>query len=204
MMTIESGVAFAIGMFFLALSPGPGLATIISRVLASGPVAGLAVTGGLVLGDFVFMAIAMVGMTAIAAALGPFFALLKYAGAAYLVWLGISVLRGSAKPLTVKPRAGQGMLKDIGLGLLVTMGNPKPILFYSALLPTFLDMTRIHLGDFLVLAGIVVVISYVVYGGYILLAERSRRMLSSSKASKLFKRTTGGLLIGSGIAVAVR
>ena len=66
------------------------------------------------------------------------------------------------------------MLKDIGLGLLVTMGNPKPILFYSALLPTFLDMTRIHLGDFLVLAAIVVVISYLVYGGYILLAERSR------------------------------
>ncbi|HWA47682.1 MAG TPA: LysE family transporter, partial [Dongiaceae bacterium] len=81
---------------------------------------------------------------------------------------------------------------------------PKPILFYSALLPAFLDMTRIHLGDFLVLAGIVVVISYVVYGGYILLAERSRRLLSSRSASKLFKRTTGTLLIGSGIAVAVR
>jgi threonine/homoserine/homoserine lactone efflux protein len=203
-MTIESAAAFAIGMLFLALSPGPGLATIISRALSSGPVAGLAVTGGLVLGDFVFMAIAMVGMTAIAAALGPFFMLLKYAGAAYLVWLGISVLRGSAKPMTVKPRAGRGMLKDIGLGLLVTMGNPKPILFYSALLPTFLDMTRIHLGDFLVLAAIVVVISYVVYGGYILLAERSRRLLSSRSAAKLFKRTTGTLLIGSGVAVAVR
>ena len=203
-MTIESAIAFAIGMFFLALSPGPGLATIISRALASGAAAGLAVTGGLVLGDFVFMVIAMVGMTAIAAALGPLFALLKYAGAAYLVWLGISVLRGSAKPMTVKPRAGQGTLKDIGLGLLVTMGNPKSILFYSALLPTFLDMTRIHLGDFVVLAAIVVVISYIVYGGYILLAERSRRMLSSTKASKLFKRTTGALLIGSGIAVAAR
>jgi threonine/homoserine/homoserine lactone efflux protein len=150
------------------------------------------------------MAIAMVGMTAIATALGPFFALLKYAGAAYLVWLGIAVLRGAAKPMEVAPRAGRGMLKDIGLGLLVTMGNPKPILFYSALLPTFLDMTRIHLGDFLVLAAIVVVISYVVYGGYILLAERSRRLLSSRSAAKLFKRTTGTLLIGSGVAVAVR
>lgn len=203
-MTIESGVAFAIGMFFLAVSPGPGLATIISRALASGPIAGLAVTGGLVLGDFVFMAIAMVGMTAIAAALGPLFALLKYAGAVYLVWLGIAVLRGAAKPMIVAPRAGRGMLKDVGLGLLVTMGNPKPILFYSALLPTFLDMTRIHMGDFLILAGIVVVISYAVYGGYILLAERSRRLLSSRSASKLFKRTTGTLLIGSGIAVAVR
>jgi threonine/homoserine/homoserine lactone efflux protein len=203
-MTIESAIAFAIGMFFLALSPGPGLATIISRALASGPAAGFAVTGGLVLGDFVFMAIAMVGMSAMAAALGPLFALLKYAGAAYLIWLGIAMLRGSAKPVSVAPRAGQGMLKDISLGLLVTMGNPKPILFYSALLPTFLDMSQIHMGDFLVLAGIVVIISYAVYGGYILLAERSRRLLSSRPAAKLFKRATGTLLVGSGIAVAVR
>lgn len=203
-MTIDTALAFAVGMFVLAVSPGAGLATIISRALASGPVAGLAVTGGLVLGDFVFMAIAMVGMTAIAAALGPLFALLKYAGAAYLVWLGLSVLRGGAKPIAVTPRPGQGMARDVGLGLLVTMGNPKPILFYSALLPTFLDMTRIHLGDFLVLAAIVVVVSYAVYGGYILLAERSRRMLSSTSASTFFRRTTGTLLIGSGIAVAVR
>lgn len=203
-MTFESAIAFAIGMFFLALSPGPGLATIISRALASGPLAGFAVTGGLVLGDFVFMAVAMVGMTAIAAALGPLFQVLKYAGAGYLIWLGLAVLRGAAKPITVAPRPGQGVLKDIGLGLLVTLGNPKPILFYSALLPTFLDMTRIHAGDFLVLAGIVVAISYAVYGGYILIAERSRRLLSSTTASRLFKRTTGTLLIGSGIAVAVR
>ena len=98
-MTIESAIAFAIGIFFLALSPGPGLAAIVSRALASGPVAGLAVTGGLVLGDFLFMAVAMIGMTAIAAALGPFFLVLKYAGAGYLVWLGVSVLRGAAKPL---------------------------------------------------------------------------------------------------------
>ncbi|HXV32139.1 MAG TPA: LysE family translocator [Sinorhizobium sp.] len=203
-MTIESAIAFAIGMFFLSISPGPGLAAILSRALTSGPVAGLAVTGGLVLGDFVFMAVAMVGLTAIAAALGPFFMLLKYAGAAYLIWLGISVLRGSAKPIAVQPRAGRGLVKDVGLGLLVTMSNPKPILFYSALLPTFLDMTRIDLGDFLVLAAIVVVISYLVYGAYILAAEHSRRVLSSTRASKLFKRATGGLLVGAGVAVAAR
>lgn len=203
-MTVESAIAFGVGMFFLALSPGPGLAAIISRALASGPWAGLAVTGGLVIGDFIFMAIAMVGMTAIAAALGPLFQLLKYAGAAYLIWLGIAVLRGAAKSIAVAPRPGTGALKDLGLGLLVTLGNPKPILFYSALLPAFLDMTRIHTGDFLVLAAIVVVISYAVYGGYILIAERSRRLLSSTRASKVFKRTTGTLLIGSGVAVAVR
>lgn len=203
-MTLESALAFAIGMFFLALSPGPGLATIISRALASGPVAGLAVTAGLILADFAFMAIAMVGLTAIATALGPLFQIIKYAGAAYLLWLGYRVLCGSAAAIIVAPRKGSGLLRDIGLGLVVTLGNPKAILFYSALLPTFLDMTKIHVGDFLILAAIVVAISYMVYGGYILLAERSRRLLSSKRASRLYNRMTGTVLIGAGVAVAAR
>ena len=203
-MALDSAIAFAIGMFFLALSPGPGLATIISRARASGPMAGLAVTAGLVLADFFFMAVAMVGLTAIAAAFGPFFQIIKYAGAAYLLWLGYRALRSTASPLVVVPRSGAGTIKDIGLGFLVTLGNPKAILFYSALLPTFLDMTRIRFADFLVLAAIVVVVSYVVYGGYIFLAQRGRRFLSSRAASRLFNRLTGSVLIGAGVAVATR
>jgi threonine/homoserine/homoserine lactone efflux protein len=203
-MTLHSAIAFAIGMFFLALSPGPGLATILSRTLASGPIAGLAVTAGLVLADSVFMGVAMVGLTAIATTLGPLFQIVKYAGAAYLLWLGYRVFKGAAAPMAVAPRSGRGLLKDIGLGMLVTFGNPKAILFYGALLPTFLDMTQIRSGDFLVLAAIVVMISYIVYGGYILVAERSRRFLSSSVASRIFNRLTGSVLVGAGVAVATR
>jgi threonine/homoserine/homoserine lactone efflux protein len=203
-MSIESAIAFAIGMFFLALSPGPGLATIISRALASGPLSGLAVTAGLVIADFAFIAIAMAGLTAIAATLGPLFQVIKYAGAAYLLWLGYRAFQHAGAPLKVTPRRGNGMLRDIGLGFLVTLGNPKAILFYGALLPTFLDLSRIGLGDFLGLCAIVVVVSYLVYGGYILLAERSRRLLSSRAAARLFNRLTGIVLIGAGIAVATR
>jgi len=203
-MAFESAIAFAIGMFFLALSPGPGLASIISRALASGPLAGLAVTAGLVLADFAFMAVAMAGLTAIATTLGPLFQIVKYAGAVYLLWLGIRSFRNSAKPLIVTPTSGQGLVKDVGLGFLVTLGNPKAILFYGALLPTFLDMTRIGFGDFLILAGIVMAVSYLVYGGYIVLAERGRRLLASSSASRLFRRLTGSILIGAGVAVAAR
>src|SRR5262245_59661962 len=117
-MTVHTAVAFGIAMFFLALSPGPGLATIISRTLASGPLAGLAVTAGLVLADFLFMAVAIVGLTAIAAALGPLFQVVKYAGAAYLFWLGWRAFRGSGKPLMVAPKGGHGLARDVGLGFL--------------------------------------------------------------------------------------
>ncbi len=203
-MTAQSALAFAIGMFFLALSPGPGLATIISRALASGPLSGLAVTAGLVLADFCFIAVAMAGLTAMAATLGPLFQVIKYAGALYLLWLGWRAFRSKGAAITVAPRRGHGILKDIGLGFLVTLGNPKAILFYGALLPTFLDMRRIGSADYLLLCAIVVVVSYVVYGAYIFLAERSRRLLSSTAASRVFNRLSGTVLIGAGIAVATR
>ncbi|HNB28934.1 MAG TPA: LysE family translocator [Alphaproteobacteria bacterium] len=203
-MTAQSALAFAIGMFFLALSPGPGLATIISRALASGPLAGLAVTAGLVLADFCFIAVAMAGLTAMAATLGPLFQVIKYAGALYLLWLGWRAFRSKGAAITVAPRRGHGVLRDVGLGFLVTLGNPKAILFYGALLPTFMDMRRIGSADYLLLCAIVVVVSYVVYGAYIFLAERSRRLLSSTAASRLFNRLSGTVLIGAGIAVATR
>lgn len=203
-MTAQTALAFAIGMFFLALSPGPGLATIISRALASGPLAGLAVTAGLVLADFCFIAVAMAGLTAMAATLGPLFQVIKYAGALYLLWLGWRAFRSKGAAITVAPRRGHGVLRDVGLGFLVTLGNPKAILFYGALLPTFMDMRRIGSADYLLLCAIVVVVSYVVYGAYIFLAERSRRLLSSTAASRLFNRLSGTVLIGAGIAVATR
>src|SRR5215470_4689644 len=112
-MTLHTAIAFSVAMFFLAASPGPGLATIISRALASGPIAGLAVTAGLVLADFFFMGVAMVGLTAIAAALGPLFQIVKYGGAVYLIWLGWRAFRNTGRLLIVAPKGGQGLIKDI-------------------------------------------------------------------------------------------
>jgi threonine/homoserine/homoserine lactone efflux protein len=90
------------------------------------------------------------------------------------------------------------------MGLLVTLGNPKPILFYSALLPTFLDVTAIGIGDFLLLGAVVVVVSFTVYGGYMVLAERSRRMLASTAMVRRLNQATGAVLVGSGLVVASR
>jgi threonine/homoserine/homoserine lactone efflux protein len=204
-MTIETAAAFAIAMFLLAVSPGAGLAAILSRALGSGPRAGFAVTTGLILGDFTFIAIAMVGLSAIASAMGPMFQIVKYAGAVYLLWLGYKALRSADKPIEIAA-AGKGtpLWRDVALGLFVTMGNPKPIFFYGALLPTFMDMTTIGLPDFLTLAVIVTVISFVVYGAYIYAVERSRRLMASTRAVKRLNQATGVMLIGSGIAVAAK
>lgn len=203
-MTPESAAAFAVAFFLLALAPGPGLAAILSRALGSGLAAGFAVTTGLMVGDFVFMAVAVAGLSAIAAALGPMFLLVKYVGAAYLVWLGYRALTGAAAPIALEARAPRAPWRDVGLGLLVTLGNPKPILFYGALLPTFLDITRLGAGDYVALGAIVVAVSVAVYGAYMLLADRARRLVTSARAVKRLNQATGTMLIGSGIVVASR
>ncbi len=203
-MTLEFAVAIAIAMFLWAALPGPGMAVVISRAFGAGPKAGFAVITGLVVADLIFMGIAILGLMAIAATLGPMFQVVKYAGAAYLVWRGYRAFVGAEKPMAVEVRASGTLWRDIGLGLLVTLGNPKAILFFGAILPTFLDMTKVGFIDFLVLAGIVAGICYLVYGGFIVLADRTRRLLASKKAAKRLKQTTGAILIGSGIVVATR
>jgi threonine/homoserine/homoserine lactone efflux protein len=200
----ESLLAFAVGMTLLSLSPGPGLAAILSRTWTSGLGAGFAVTAGLVVGDFLFLGIAAIGLTAIATTLGPLFQIVKYAGALYLTWLGTKLLLAASKPLNVEASPAAHPGRDVGMGLLVTLGNPKPILFYSALLPTFLDVTAIGIGDFLLLGAVVVVVSFTVYGGYMVLAERSRRMLASTAMVRRLNQATGAVLVGSGLVVASR
>ncbi len=105
--------------------PGPGLAVVVSRALFAGSRAAFAVVTGLVIADFIFLGIAFVGLLAIATTMGPRFLLVKYAGAAYLIWRGVQAFTGGEK---ASAGAGGAFWRDVGLGLLATLGNPKAIL----------------------------------------------------------------------------
>ena len=203
-MTLEATLAFTAAFFVLAVSPGPGLVAILSRTLGGGYGAGLGVTAGLVIGDAIFLGIAMVGLSAIASAMGPLFQIIKYAGAGYLIWLGVQAFRAAGTTLAVEAAGSRGRLKDLGLGLVVTLGNPKPIMFYGALLPTFLDVTAIGIADFAVLMAVVVAVSFAVYSGYMLLARRAGRFLIGTRLARRMNQATGAMLVGSGLVVASR
>jgi threonine/homoserine/homoserine lactone efflux protein len=203
-MTLEMTAAFAAAFFLLAVSPGPGLVAILSRSLGGGLPSGLAVTAGLVIGDAIFLGVAMIGLAAIASTMGPMFQVVKYAGAAYLVWLGVQAVRSAGARIDVAADRSGALWKDLGLGLVVTLGNPKPILFYGALLPTFLNLSQTTPKDFAILMSVVVVVSFAVYSGYMLMVERARRLLASTHTARRLNQTTGVMLIGSGIAVASR
>ena len=203
-MTLEHIVAFTAGMMLWAALPGPGLAIVVSRALGSGRKAGFAVITGLVLADVLFLGIAFVGLLAIAAAMGPMFQFVKYAGAAYLIWRGYRLIVETDSAVAVKTEQNGSLWQDVGLGLLATLGNPKAILFFGSLMPTFIDMTVVAAVDFLVLAGIVAGVSFVIYGCCVILADRTRHLLASERAAKCLRKVTGSIFIGSGVVVATR
>jgi threonine/homoserine/homoserine lactone efflux protein len=203
-MSLETIAAFAGAFFLLAASPGPGLAAILSRALGNGVTSGLAVTAGLVIGDAVFLGVAMIGLSAIASTMGPLFQIVKYTGAVYLIWLGMKALRASSTPLTLQAQTSSALWRDVMLGLVVTLGNPKPILFYGALLPTFLDLSTVGAREYAILMAVVIVVMFGVCSAYILMVDRARHMLAATNAAKRLNQATGVMFIGSGIVVASR
>ncbi|NIA70674.1 LysE family translocator [Pelagibius litoralis] len=204
-MSLETFLAFVVAMSLLSLTPGPGFLAVVARSLGGGLMSGFATILGLILGDILFLILAIVGLSALAAAMGEFFLVVKILGAGYLIWLGIMTWRARISP----PPAGVAMHKadfhrSFALGFVVTLGNPKTILFYSALVPTFIDMAALTLGDVALLSLVVALVSLVVLGAYAFLATRAGRSIKSPRAFRWLNRATGGLLVGAGVAVATR
>ncbi|MEM9670315.1 MAG: LysE family translocator [Pseudomonadota bacterium] len=203
-MDIYSSFAFASAVFLLAASPGPGLAAVLSRCLVSGFSSGIAVVVGFLLVDFLFLCLAILGVSAIASTLGPVFHLFKWIAAAYLIWLGFGTLKNAKKMSGVPSRPSSTYRQDVGLGAIVTLGNPKAILFYGALLPTFFEISQIRVSEFVALCAIISVVSFLVYGIYMSIFLKSQKMFETTKFSKRIQQASGCLFMGSGVAVALR
>ena len=206
-MSPETLLAFAAAMLVLALTPGPGFLAVVARAMSQGFGAGLAATAGLVIGDLLFLALAILGLSALAAVLGEVFLVVKFLGAAYLVWLGIVLWRrggAAAQRPPGTPSSKASHRGSLALGFLVTLGNPKVILFYGAFLPTFVDLAVLTLGDVLLLGSVVAAVLFAVLGVYAFLAARAGQAMTSSRAQRWLNRVTGGILVGAGVAVATR
>lgn len=193
---------FALALFVAAAAPGPGIAAIVARVLGKGKDGAFAFTTGMAIGDVVWLTLAIFGLAAIAQAFHGVFIVIKYAGAAYLLYLAWKLWMTSPEVIPVQEHKQSPRL-FFG-GLMVTMGNPKTMLFYLALLPSLLDITRITWLGYVELAAITLLVLAVVFWGYIFLADRARQTFRSPKALRLINRGTGALMAGAAAAVATR
>lgn len=143
--SLTTVAAYAVAVVLLVFTPGPDMALFLGRTLASGRAAGLAALAGTTAGLYVHTALAAFGLSALLAASGTAFAMLKWAGAAYLVWLAIATLRhGSA----FEPKAGTGETVSLTRAFLTGLGvnilNPKIVLFFVTFLPQFVDPSDPH------------------------------------------------------------
>lgn len=205
-MTPTALMIFAFAILVAAASPGPAIAAILARVIGRGTAGVPAFIGGIVLGDITWLAIAVLGLSFVANSFEMIFALIKYAGAAYLLFIAYRLWTAPAKPVDVDDVGkvdGQPLRSFVG-GLLLTLGNPKTIAFYLALTPTLIDVSRIDLVSYAELAGIIAVVLVFVLGGYALAAARARKLFRSPRAMKMLNRVGGSVMAGAAAAIATR
>ena len=160
---------------------------------------------GIILGDLVYFYLAVLGMAALAHSMGELFVVVKLAGAGYLIWLGVKLWRQNP-PVTAsadgKASPQRGFRRSLIGGLMVTVSNPKTIGFYAGLLPTFIDLDKLSVGEAATMGAIVVVTVGGIPAVYAYAAARSRRFFGSARRMKLMHRTAGTMMIGAGVTVA--
>jgi threonine/homoserine/homoserine lactone efflux protein len=204
-LTIYSVIGFSVAMLVLAASPGPGVFATIARALASGFRPSLAVICGIVLGDVIFLLFAAFGLSMVARALGNMFFIVKICGGAYLIWLGVRIWLKKPEPLTANQNRNiHSQWGNFATGLVITLSNPKVILFYCGFLPTFLDLSALTLIDLVIVVTIITLVLGCVLGTYAFLASRARRIFTNRRAVRRLNRAAGGVMVAAGVAIAVR
>ena len=164
-------LAFAAVALALVLTPGPNMAYLVSRSIAQGPAAGLVSLLGVGVGFLVYMLLAAFGITALLLAVPFAYDALRFAGAAYLLWMAWNALRpGGASPFQVRTLAKDAPLRLFGMGLLTNLLNPKIAVFYLSLFPQFIDRSGNVLTQTLVLGGIQIALSMTVNATFIVTA----------------------------------
>ena len=195
-------VVFALASLAVLAFPGPAVTYIVARSVRHGPRAGLTSTMGIETGNLVQVVAATVGLSAVLASSAAAFTVVKYAGAAYLVYLGVrAIVRAEADDARPRP-AGAKLFRD---GVVIAVLNPKTALFFLAFLPQFLDPSRGSETLQVAVLGICfVALACLSDGAYALLAAAAGRRLRRPRDSRrLLARATGGLYIGLGAWAAL-
>jgi threonine/homoserine/homoserine lactone efflux protein len=202
-MDIAALLIFTGALLVGAVSPGPGVVALVARVIGSGRVGVVPFIAGLILGDLLWLAAAILGLAVVARTFHEAFVVVKFGGAAYLLYLAYRMWTAPAEAAIIAGTPRRDRNSGLFLaGLSVTLGNPKVAGFYLALLPNLIDLGRVDLLGYVEMAGLCVAVLTVVFGGYALAAARARDLFSSPHAVRLFNRTGGTLMAGAAIAVA--
>lgn len=192
-------------VYVLAVAtPGPGVAAIIARSLAHGYRGSIAFLAGFVIGDLVWFGIAATGLAALARTAATVFVAIKWAGVAYLLYLAWKLWTAPAERVAVSESNGQHGWRAFIASLMLTLANPKAILFFLALLPTVVDLTTMNALTFVEITVAIVIVQPAVLFSYVFLAARARQLFTTPKAVRRLNRSSGVAMAGAAVVVATR
>ncbi|MEZ5843321.1 MAG: LysE family translocator [Hyphomicrobiaceae bacterium] len=211
-MPIETWLAFAAASAVLLAIPGPTILLVVSYAIGHGRRAAVPTVAGVALGDFVAMTASLLGLGALLAASATLFTVLKWVGAAYLIWLGIKLWRAPVvPPVPDGPDvAATNAPADHDRAMFwhafaVTALNPKSIVFFVAFLPLFLTPGAALLPQMIIMEATFLTLATLNAAAYALAASAARAAIRQPSVQRVVNRTGGGMLIGAGIvAVAQR
>lgn len=208
-MELSSLLVFAGALMVAAGSPGPSIAALVARVLTGGWRGVLPFLAAMWIGEAIWLSLAVWGLAAIAESLQLVFTVIKYLGVAYLLYLAWRMwfapidVTGAELQDEAPPSARSGR-KLFAAGMAVTLGNPKIMVFYLALLPAIIDLGTITLVGWAELTAIMLAVLTAVDLGWALAAAQARRLLRTPRTLRLANRLSAGVMAGAATAIAAR
>ncbi|WP_318400886.1 LysE family translocator [Photobacterium leiognathi] len=203
-MSITSGIALFLAMLLSAAIPGPSVLAVVSRSLTYDWKQGLLVVLGVLLADYIFIFLALSGLSAVASVMGEFAIVIKYVGITYLFWLAYITWTSNASVSSTRSPDKATKASSVVVGVLMTLSNPKAILFYMGFFPAFIDLQSVTVSDVVM----IIAISTVSVGGmlsiYACMASRASFVFEGKNAKKLLNKLSGGFLATCGVLLATK
>lgn len=201
-MSLDLYLAYVLASTLLVILPGPTVMLVVANALTRGRPAAMQSVIGVGLGDVTAMVVSFAGLGAVLAASATLFTALKFVGAAYLIWLGIGLLRAKPDPAAltgVVPSSGGRLIRQAWI---VTALNPKGIVFFIAFVPQFMNLASPALPQFLILGSTFLALAVLNAVAYAWVAGSVRRHITQVSTLRWINRVGGSVMIGAGLLTA--
>nr|WP_210352065.1 LysE family translocator [Sinorhizobium medicae] len=202
--TLAALLAYSGALFIAGIIPGPGVTALVARALGSGFRETFFMGLGLIVGDMVYLTAVILGLAFVAQTFTTAFLLVKLGGAFYLGYIAWKLWTAGLLSQNIAARKSTSATLSFLAGLAVTLGNPKTMLFYVALVPTLIDLASIEVRDYSLLLVATFLVLLAVLLPYMLLATRARSLLRELQALKVLNRAAAGILAGTAAYIATR